>query len=142
MENDQKVENLHENTISDYVKQLKDKQFTIESIILYRLYWFNRNSCYEYKSNWSWVSKIVFIVKQANKPLRSSEIIEELAHREPVLQTKRSKEQFVSAFLNLAMQHQRLITYKLKGVRGYYYCLPEWINGEKELLQEMRRKIY
>jgi hypothetical protein len=40
------------------------------------------------------------------------------------------------------MQHERLIPYKLKGVRGNYYCLPEWINEESELLPEMRKKIY
>jgi hypothetical protein len=62
--------------------------------------------------------------------------------REPDLNLKASKEKFLSAFLNVAMQHQRLIPYKLKGVRGNYYCLPEWINGGGELLPEMRKHIY
>ena len=79
---------------------------------------------------------------QANKPLRSAEIISVLRVRELDLNHKTSKEKFVSAFLNVAMQHKRLIPYKLKGVRGNYYCLPEWINEEGELLSEMRKKIY
>jgi chromosome segregation ATPase len=96
----------------------------------------------EYDYGWSWISKIVFLVAQANKPLRSAEIISVLRVREPDLNQKASKEKFLSAFLNVAMQHQRLIPYKLKGVRGNYYCLPEWINEDGELLPEMRRKIY
>lgn len=96
----------------------------------------------KYYSGWSWISKIVFIVTNANKPLRSVEIIALLLPKEPVLKEKLSKEKFISAFLNVAMQHQRLMPYKLKGVRGNYYCLPEWINEKNELLPEMRTKIY
>lgn len=95
-----------------------------------------------YDSNWSWISKIVFLIKQANKPLRSAEIIDVLQKKEPVLHKKVSKEKFLSAFLNVAMQHGRLIPYKLKGVRGNYYCLPEWVNEKGELVSEMKGKIY
>lgn len=96
----------------------------------------------EYNYSWSWISKIVFIVVQAKKPLRSAEIISILRVREPDLNLKTSKEKFVSAFLNVAMRHQRLIPYKLKGVRGNYYCLPEWINEDGELSPEMKKQIY
>ena len=96
----------------------------------------------EYDYSWSWISKIVFIVAQAKKPLRSAEIIPILRVREPDLNLKASKEKFLSAFLNVAMRHQRLIPYKLKGVRGNYYCLPEWINEEGELSPDMKKQIY
>lgn len=95
-----------------------------------------------YDYGWSWISKIVFLIKQANKPLRSAEIIEVLQKKEPVLHKKVSKEKFLSAFLNVAMQHGRLVPYKLKGVRGNYYCLPEWVNEIGELVSEMKGKIY
>ncbi len=96
----------------------------------------------EYNKSRTWVSKIVFIVANANKPLRSAEIIALLLRREPVLYEKESKEKFISPSLNAALKFRRLIPYKLKGVRGNYYCLPEWINDEGELLPEMRKKIY
>lgn len=96
----------------------------------------------DYDYSWSWISKIVFIVAQAKKPLRSAEIISILRVREPDLNLKTSKEKFVSAFLNVAMRHQRLIPYKLKGVRGNYYCLPEWINEDGELSPDMKKQIY
>ncbi len=96
----------------------------------------------KYDESRTWVSKLVFIVAHANKPLRSADIISLLSRREPMLHEKESKEKFISPSLNAAKKFRRLIPYKLKGVRGNYYCLPEWINEEGELLPEMRSKIY
>ena len=95
-----------------------------------------------YDSSRTWISKIVFILTNSDKPLRSAEIIALLVPKEPVLNEKASKEKFISPFLNSAMRYQRLIPFKLKGVRGNYYCLPEWMNDEHELLPEMRKRIY
>ena len=95
-----------------------------------------------YDNSWSWVTKIIFTIAKFGKPLRSAEVILLLQAREPVLQEKRSKEKFISAFLNTAIKHQRLIPYKHKGVRGNYYCLPEWMDDEDQLSEEMRRQIY
>ena len=97
----------------------------------------------EYNKRWTMVTKIAFLITKAQKPLRSSEILQLLTNREPpIIKKQASMEKYLSAFLNTAMKHRRLIPYKLKGVRGNYYCLPEWINEEGELLQEMRKKIY
>jgi hypothetical protein len=96
----------------------------------------------KYDENRTWVSKLVFVVAHANKPLRSADIISLLLRREPILDRKASKEKFISPSLNAAMKFRRLIPYKLHGVRGKFYCLPEWINEDGELLPEMRTKIY
>lgn len=96
----------------------------------------------DYKKCGTWVSKIVFIIAKENKPLRSAEIIALLLRREPMIDKKISKEKFISPSLNSAIRSQRLIPYKVKGVRGNYYCLPEWINKEGELLPEMSGKVY
>lgn len=97
----------------------------------------------EYNKRWTMVTKIAFLIAETAKPLRSSEILQLLTNREPTIVTKQaSMEKYLSAFLNAAMKHGRLIPYKLKGVRGNYYCLPEWIDEEGELLPEMRKMIY
>lgn len=97
----------------------------------------------EYSKRWTMVTKIAFLITKAQKPLRSSEILQLLTNREPtIIKKQASMEKYLSAFLNTAMKHGRLIPYKLKGVRGNYYCLPEWINEEGELLLEMRKKVY
>jgi len=96
-----------------------------------------------YNKHWSMVTKIVFLITKADKPLRSSEIIPLLKAKEPSIVKKQdSLEKYVSAFLNTAMKHERLIPYKLKGVRGNFYCIPGWIDNEGQLIPEMRRKIY
>ena len=141
-----KVKNLKkqvvekQNALNDALIQVKD--LTTENEKLKRKLKKHETPAEHYDYSWSWISKIVFLVKQANKPLRSAEIIEVLQKKEPVLHEKVSKEKFLSAFLNVAMQHGRLIPYKLKGVRGNYYCLPEWADEHGELISEMREKIY
>jgi sugar-specific transcriptional regulator TrmB len=95
-----------------------------------------------YNKSWTVIAKIVFLITKADKPLRSSEIIPLLQAREPAIVNKQvSLEKYVSAFLNTAMKHERLIPYKLKGVRGNYYCIPEWIDEKRELIPEMRKKM-
>jgi len=97
----------------------------------------------EYDKRWTMVTKIAFLIAKAEKPLRSSEILQLLTNREPTIVTKQaSMEKYLSAFLNTAMKHGRLIPYKLKGVRGNYYCLPEWMDEEGELYKELKSKIY
>src|SRR5437899_2615709 len=88
-----------------------------------------------YNKAWTVVTKIVFLITKADKPLRSSEIIPLLQAREPSIVNKQtSLEKYVSAFLNSAVKHKRLIPYKLKGVRGNFYCIPEWVDDEGELI--------
>jgi hypothetical protein len=97
----------------------------------------------EYNKRWTMVTKIAFLISKAQKPLRSSEILQLLTNREPtIIKKQASMEKYLSAFLNTAMKHGRLIPHKLKGVRGNYYCLPEWITEEGELISEMRANIY
>ena len=141
-------------TIKKLKKKLEDKQIELENVTSQLNQVLSENEKLkrkvgkydkqkdEYDYSWSWISKIVFIVAQAKKPLRSAEIIPTLQLREPDLNLKASKEKFLSAFLNVAMRHQRLIPYKLKGVRGNYYCLPEWIDEKGELSPDMKKLIY
>lgn len=74
-----------------------------------------------YRKDWTWVAKIVFAIEQAGKPLRSAEIIEVLEKREVHLREHTSKQQYFSAFLNLALKAERIKREKRKGERGYYY---------------------
>ena len=77
-----------------------------------------------YRKDWTWVAKIVFVLQKAGKPLRSSEIIEILEKREEHLRDHTSKQQYFSAFINMALNAERIKREKRKGERGYYYLLP------------------
>jgi hypothetical protein len=37
----------------------------------------------------------------------------------------------LSFYLNRAAKYNRIHKYKINGVRGYYYVLPEWLEGDK-----------
>lgn len=81
-----------------------------------------------HSSSASWVSKIVWTLKTENRPLRSVEIISLLEIKEPILASHHNKAKFFSAYLNTAVKYKRIIQQKVKGVRGYYYALPEWMD--------------
>jgi len=96
-----------------------------------------------YSKRWTMVTKLVFLVTKAGKPLRSVEIIPLLKDRQPeIIKKQDSLEKYISAFLNTAMKHGRLIPYKLKGARGNFYCLPEWMGEDGELRLEMKEQIF
>lgn len=76
-----------------------------------------------YRTDWTWVRKIVFVLEQAGHPMRSPEIIEELAKREEHLRNHWNQAQYFSAFLNKALKEERVQREKRRGERGYYYTL-------------------
>ena len=76
-----------------------------------------------YRKDWTWVRKIVFVLEQAGTPLRTKEIIEVLEKREPYLREHSSKEQYFSAFINMALKAERIKREKRKGERGFYYSI-------------------
>ncbi|GAA4756231.1 hypothetical protein [Flavisolibacter ginsenosidimutans] len=76
-----------------------------------------------YRKEWTWVKKIVFVLEQAGKPLRSPEIIEVLAKREEHLRNHWNQAQYFSAFLDMALKAERIKREKRKGERGFYYFL-------------------
>lgn len=76
-----------------------------------------------YRKDWTWVAKIVFVIQKAGKPLRSAEIIEILEKREAHLREHTSKQQYFSAFINMALKAERIKREKRKGERGYYYSV-------------------
>lgn len=96
----------------------------------------------EYNKSWSWVNKIVFVLKKIDRPLPSSEIIEFITPYEPVLKHSRFRPQAFSAHLHKAVKYGRVIAYKLGGSRGYYYTLPDWMDAAGRIMKEYENKIF
>lgn len=78
-----------------------------------------------YRMDWTWVRKIVFVLEQAGRPMRSPEVIEELAKREEHLRNHWNQAQYFSAFLNKALKEERIKREKRRGERGFYYSIAE-----------------
>jgi hypothetical protein len=96
----------------------------------------------EYSKDWSWVNKIVYVLKKTNRPLLSPEMIELITEHDPALKNSRFRPQTFSANLNKAVKYKRIIAYKLGGTRGYYYVMPEWVEVNGGLKKEYEDKIF
>lgn len=94
-----------------------------------------------YQATSSMVSKIVFALRQEDRPLRSPELISFLEQREPSLADHHNKVQYFSAFLRNAVTYGRVIQQKIKGVRGYYYLLPSWLDEQGNVLPCYKDKM-
>src|ERR1035437_6010267 len=105
-----------ENTADNLSEKLQKENFQLRELLKEALLEINdlkeRLSLYEkpndgYNKSWTMVTKIVFLITKADKPLRSSEIILLLKQREPTIVKKQdSLEKYLSAFLNTAMKHE------------------------------------
>jgi hypothetical protein len=78
-----------------------------------------------YKINDTWVNKIVFVLKAAGRPLRSSEIIDILKKNDITLRTLTDPQKGLSAHLTKALKYGRIIGTKQKGQNGYVFELPQ-----------------
>ena len=78
-----------------------------------------------YNMNATWIDKIVFILKAAERPLRSSEMIEILIKNDLIFRTLADHQKGLSAHLTKALKYGRIIGKKEKGRNGYLFSLPE-----------------
>lgn len=73
----------------------------------------------------TWIDKIVFILKAAERPLRSSEIISVLSNSDPFFRAMTDRQKGLSAHLTKALKYGRIIGKKQKGRNGYLFSLPD-----------------
>lgn len=79
-----------------------------------------------YNINATWIDKIVFILKAAGRPLRSSEIVEILLKNDIMFRTLTGDHQKgLSAHLTKALKYGRIVGVKQKGQNGYLFSLPD-----------------
>lgn len=94
-----------------------------------------------YNRNWTWITKIEYILKKCTRPMKSSEIITMLLPHESSLNITGEPQKYLSGYLNKAVKYQRILTHKIPGIRGYFYVLPSWIENGK-LLSEYESRIF
>jgi hypothetical protein len=80
---------------------------------------------YEYNVNATWIDKIVFVLRAAERPLPSSEIIYILLRNDIMFRNLADPQKGLSAHLTRAMKYGRIIGVKQKGQNGYLFSLPE-----------------
>jgi hypothetical protein len=83
-----------------------------------------------YDVSWTWLNKLIFILKRANKPMQSKEILKLLESIDKSLKYFDDKQKVLSVHLNKAVKYERIKHYKIRGSGGFFYCLPEWFEGD------------
>lgn len=84
-----------------------------------------------FNQNWTWVSKIIYLLLEKNAPMRSQQMIESFASIDERMNISHDRVGYFSAFLTKAVKNERIVKIKVKGFKGNFYALPEWlVNGE------------
>ncbi|MBS1650598.1 MAG: hypothetical protein JSU07_01185 [Bacteroidetes bacterium] len=119
----------HQEDIKEYKKRIEEliKQLTKNEVVTEE---YKRVADLKlgntYNINATWIDKIVFILKTAGRPLRSSEIVEILLKNDIMFRTLTGDHQKgLSAHLTKALKYGRIIGVKQKGQNGYVFSLPE-----------------
>ena len=94
-----------------------------------------------YNQKWSWVQKIIFCLKENDRPMKSHEIISFLEKLDTALPYFPNKTKSFSANLTKTVGYGRIIQYKLKGIQGYFYLLPEWFDENGKIIKKYLEKI-
>jgi hypothetical protein len=119
----------HKETIEEYKKRIEE---LIKKLVHYEVVSEEYKRVADlklgntYNINATWIDKIVFVLKAAGRPLRSSEIIEVLLKNDMMFRTLTGDHQKgLSAHLTKALKYGRVIGTKQKGQNGYMFSLPE-----------------
>lgn len=91
-----------------------------------------------YDNGWHWYKKITWALKTQNRPMLSQELIALLQRTDDNFRHNTNPVGFLSAYLTNAIKRKLLCKHKQPGTRGYYYCLPHWMNGETLELEYLK----
>lgn len=79
----------------------------------------------KFNANATWIDKIVFVLKEAQRPMRSSEIVEILLKNDMIFRSMRNHQKSLSPHLTKALDYGRIVGKKQNGQNGYLYSLPD-----------------
>jgi hypothetical protein len=126
------------------LKALLKESFDQNSFLLGKLdrHEIKTNLFLEYSQRWSWINKIIYILRELDKPSTSSDIVNLMLEFDADLRFNRDIVKYLSPHFTKAVKYGRIIQHKIKGIKGYYYILPGWIDEVTNVLkQEYKNKI-
>lgn len=96
-----------------------------------------------HNSGLSWLGKVVHIIRQKGRPLRSNEIMHELEAMddEGMFDSVEDPDKYLSSVISKGKAAGRLKSFKVAGTRGSYYALEEWVDKEGKLIPEMKAQL-
>lgn len=90
----------------------------------------------DYDPEWKGIEKVIYILRENNKVMLTSEIQKELLTVEPSLNQKWDKPYTATIkYISRGVKFGRIIQYSKNGNYGYTYALPEWFDENGSLIK-------
>lgn len=91
----------------------------------------------------SWPERIKLCIRKLKRPLRFQEIMHELQIMERLHKTENwLTEKTISVNLSGMAKEGRLYSEKVRGTRGHFYALIDWLDEDGKLNEKMRRRMW
>lgn len=88
-----------------------------------------------YKQEWSYPTKVVYLLTLKNTPLTSTQIYDLLTEIDDNFSHGKDPRHKINTYLYLGRKSGRIKGIKMPGIKGYFFALPQWLQ-ENGILQE------
>ncbi|MFL5763576.1 MAG: hypothetical protein ACJ77K_06495 [Bacteroidia bacterium] len=95
-------------------------------------------SAKDYKQEWSYPTKVAFLLTVAGKPLKSEDLDKLLLKYDRHYKNYNFPFKNLTVHLNRALKSGRIKKIKVPGVRALYYALPEWVAADGTVSPEFQ----
>lgn len=100
-----------------------------------------RETSKSYNKAWPWVTKLVYVLMENDKPMQAREIGIYLAKKESQLVGKTDVARMLSPYLCNGCSTGRIMSHKVAGIKGHYYILPKWLDESGRLMDAYAEKV-
>lgn len=90
----------------------------------------------QYKQEWSYPTKVVYLLTLKNTPLTSTQIHDILMEVDDNFSHGKDPRHKINTYLYLSRKYGRIKGVKLPGIKGYFFALPEWVSETGRLSKE------
>lgn len=95
----------------------------------------------DFKQDWPYSTKFVFLLTLENKPLTSREIHDRLLKLDKQYQFYNDPKGTLSVYLRAVVKSGRIKSIKLPGIKEKLFAMPEWVDREGNLSLLHKSKI-
>lgn len=92
----------------------------------------------DFNAEWSYPTKVAFLLTITNKPLTSEEINRMLVKLDKHYSAYADPRATLSVYLTMAVKRGRIKRIKLPGIKMLYFALPEWVDEKDKLNTEFK----
>ena len=95
----------------------------------------------DYKQEWSYPTKLFFLISFFDKPMTSLELHKQLRQFDKYFKALQRPTTTLSSILNRSCTTGRIAKYKVKGIKELLFVLPKWLDKSGELHEKYSEQI-